>query len=300
MEQPLYLNLEPQIIKQRMQKAHQLLKNCTICPRGCQVNRENGEKGKCGVTNRMVIASFGPHFGEERVLTGTRGSGTIFFMHCNLECVFCQNWSISRGLDRGQEISVKELAEVMLHLQSGGCHNINLVSPTPYIPLILEVLDEAINNGLSIPIVYNCGGYENPDSLKLLEGIVDLYMPDAKYADRNTAYQLSGVEYYPEFLVKGLKEMHRQVGDLKVNAKGIAYRGLLVRHLVLPQEKAGSKQLAKTISEQVSAHCAVNVMDQYYPTYQASHYPEINRRVSRQEYLQAVETFKHAGLRIVR
>jgi len=296
---PLYLQTGSKEIKNRVNKALELWEECTICPRLCRVNRGVEEKGACLAGSRVKLASHGPHYGEESVLTGKGGSGTIFFMHCNLECIFCQNWSISRGAERGEEISTEELAGIMLQLQKRGCHNINLVTPTPFLPLILEAVHRAVDEGLTLPLVYNCGGYENPDTLKLLDGIVDIYLPDAKYACPETALKHSGIHHYPHFLKESLKEMHRQVGDLQVE-RGTAYRGLLVRHLVLPEDLAGTEELVKFLAQDISPRTAVNIMDQYYPAYQASEYPALNRRTSRSEYLRAVEKAQKEGLRVTR
>ena len=299
MEKPFSKQTGSISIKEKQKKAMELWDNCILCPRFCRVNRSSKEKGQCGANNRIALASYGPHFGEENPLTGFRGSGAIFFMHCNLECVFCQNWTISRGIEKGEEISTSELSSIMLQLQERGCHNINLVTPTPYIPLILDALAEAVEKGLSIPLVYNCGGYENPSTLKLLEGIVDIYLPDAKYFDQVIAQQYSGVNDYPQYLQKSLKEMHRQVGDLKIDQRGIAYRGLLVRHLVLPNSLAGTPNLTTMLSREVSPSCAINVMDQYYPAYQAKKYTDLSRTLSHKEFRQAIESVQKEGLRII-
>jgi len=300
MDEPLFRKIGSASIKEKQKKANEMWAKCNICPRDCQVNRTAGKTGDCGARNKIVLASYGPHFGEERVLTGLKGSGTIFFMHCNLECVFCQNWDISRGREKGKIISSIELADIMLNLQKRGCHNINLVSPTPYIPLILAALAEACQRGLSIPIVYNCGGYENPQSLQLLEGIVDIYLPDAKYHNEATAKKYSGINKYPQYLIETLREMHRQVGDLKVDENGIAYRGLLIRHLVLPNKLAGTEKLVKLISHEISPNCSINIMEQYHPAYKAREYPDLNRRITREEFLQALEASRREGLKIVR
>lgn len=300
MQQPLYLETEPEEIDKRILKLRRVWENCTLCPRFCKINRAHNEKGTCRAGNRLFLASFGPHYGEESVLTGSRGSGTIFFMHCNLECVFCQNWSISRAVEKGEETSTEELADIMLQLQKQGCHNINLVTPTPYLPLIVEALGKALPRGLKLPLVYNCGGYENPETLQLLQGLVDIYMPDAKYFNLEIAQKYSGVQDYPHYLKEALKEMHRQVGDLKLDQRGLAYRGLLIRHLVLPHELAGTEELADFLAKEVSMKTALNVMDQYYPAYRAREYPELNRRTTREEFLKAADAAQKRGLRITR
>jgi len=300
MAEPRYRQTGIARIEEKHRQALQLWVNCALCPRFCQVDRSMGETGKCGASNRLTLASYGPHFGEESVLTGIGGSGTIFFMHCNLECAFCQNWTISRGAEKGEDASPSQLARIMIFLQDGGCQNINLVSPTPYLPLILAALAEATDKGLSIPLVYNCGGYENTLALKLLDGIVDIYLPDAKYAHARVGKRYSGVSKYPSYLKDALQEMQRQVGDLEIEERGAATRGLLVRHLVLPEGLAGTEGLVKMIAHQVSSRCAINIMEQYYPAYRAREYSELNRRVSRKEYLKAVEAARKEGLRIVR
>ena len=225
----------------RVECARRILEDCELCPRCCHVNRLKGELGQCRTGERAVVSSYGPHFGEEAPLVGTGGSGTIFFAHCNLHCVFCQNCSISQ-LGEGSEVSSQDLAHMMLSLQHRGCHNINLVTPTHVVPQILEALELAVADGLNIPLVYNCGGYESVDTLRLLDGIVDIYMPDMKYADSSIARQYSGVEDYAAVNRAAVKEMHRQVGDLQIDDQGIAVRGLLVRHLVLPQRAGGNTQ----------------------------------------------------------
>jgi putative pyruvate formate lyase activating enzyme len=285
--------------KESIGKLRHKIESCVLCPRRCGVNRPAGEKGKCGGAEGLLISNAGPHFGEERELVGPGGSGTIFFINCNLECVFCQNWSISRGIEGGQAISIDDLAAIMLSLQSRGCSNINLVTPTPYIYQITSAIDRAASNGLHLPVVYNCGGYESVEALQLLEGFIDIYMPDAKYASDSIAEKYSGIQGYNARLREALKEMQRQVGDLLIGSDSLAWRGLLVRHLVLPGGLAGSKELAAFISTEVSPNCAVNVMAQYYPAYMADRYPPLNRRVTSAEYSAARAAFKKAGLRLL-
>lgn len=299
-KQPAYVTSGVDKIRQKGEQARRLWESCVLCPCNCRVDRPAGEKGKCGGTGRTVISGYGPHFGEESVLVGRNGSGTIFFVYCNLECIFCQNWTISRGTERGSAVTPRELAAIMMELQDRGCHNINLVTPTPYIPLIISSIAEAAGEGLSIPIVYNCGGYESAAALKLLDGIIDIYMPDCKYADPETGKRLSGVSLYPEKMKTALKEMQRQVGDLKTDERGIAYRGLLVRHLVLPGGLAGTGQIVKFLAAEISANCAINIMEQYYPAYRAGEAPPLDRRVTRQEFKEALALAEAAGLRIIR
>ena len=263
--------------------------------RRCLVDRLAGELGECRTGALARVSSFGPHYGEEAPLSGWRGSGTIFFSGCNLHCIFCQNYEISQ-LNDGLEVSAVQLAEMMLQLQAQGCHNINLVSPSHVVPQILQALELAAARGLRLPLVYNTGGYDHPETLKLLDGIVDIYMPDMKYADAATAMRLSGVQDYPAVNQAAVIEMHRQVGDLQIGPDGVAQRGLLVRHLVLPNNLAGTRQIMEFLAEKVSPHTYVNVMDQYRPVFRAHAVPEIDRRIYREEFLAAVRAARDAGL----
>ncbi len=271
------------------------LRCCTICPRLCRVDRTQGQRGFCRTLDVPFVSSWGPHFGEERPLVGRHGSGTIFFGQCNLRCLYCQNWSISQ-LGEGAQMSTRRLAELMLELQGLGCHNINLVTPTHQVPMILQALVEASREGLRLPIVYNTGGYESIETLRLLEGIVDIYMPDFKYWDPQVAKELSKAEDYPQVAREALKEMHRQVGDLVIK-EGVAVRGLLVRHLVLPGGLAGTPEVMRFIAQELSPNTYVNVMAQYYPCYKAFEHPPLDRRLSPQEYKDAVEAALRAGLK---
>jgi len=234
-----------------------------------------------------MFSSAFPHFGEEPPLVGQHGSGTIFLTHCNLRCIFCQNYDISH-LVRGQRITTSEMAEAMLRLQDLGCHNINFVTPTHYAPQIVASLPPAIERGLRLPIVYNCSGYETVEVIQLLEGVVDIYMPDAKYMDEKHSKTFSNAPDYPEVLKKVLKEMHRQVGDLAINSRGIAERGLLIRHLVMPHGVASSESVLKFIAGEISVHSYVNIMEQYRPEYEAYEHRDINRRITHNEYLEAI------------
>lgn len=291
-----YLELfESGVLRERVEAALSLLEHCSVCPRKCGVNRLANEAGKCRTGRQAMVSSYGPHFGEERPLVGRHGSGTIFFTNCNLKCLFCQNYSISQ-LGEGEEVSKEELAYIMLSLQARGCHNINLVSPTHVVPQILEALEVAVRLGLRLPIVYNSGGYDSVETLRLLDGVVDIYMPDMKYSDEEIARELSGVENYPEINRVAVKEMHRQVGDLEVNEEGIAQRGLLVRHLVLPHGLAGTKEIVRFLSREVSLNTYVNIMAQYHPCYKASQVPKLGRPISSAEYLQALSLAREAGL----
>lgn len=243
----------------------------------------------------MVVASFGPHFGEEPELVGSCGSGTIFFAGCSLGCLYCQNYDISH-LRRGETVKPLELAEIMLHLQKRGCHNINLVTPTHFTPQIAQALAIAAREGLRIPLVYNCGGYESLETLRYLEGVVDIYMPDFKYGGEEEARKYSQAPDYPEVAWKALKEMQRQVGVLQIDERGLATRGLLVRHLVLPHNLAQSRKILKLIAEEISPDTYVNIMDQYRPQYQAGQFTELNRRITSEEYLAVLKWAEGFGL----
>jgi putative pyruvate formate lyase activating enzyme len=243
----------------------------------------------------VVVSSYGPHFGEEAPLVGRRGSGTIFFTYCNLRCVFCQNYTISQ-LGEGIAVAREELARMMLSLQTRGCHNINLVSPTHVVPYILDALELAVSAGLSLPLVYNTGGYDSVETLELLDGIVDIYMPDMKYSDERIAEQLSGIKDYPEVNRAAVKEMHRQVGDLQIDGQGVAQRGLLVRHLVLPNRLAGTREVVRFLAQEVSANTYLNVMAQYYPCHKAFDIPLLARPVASEEFSEAITLANREGL----
>ena len=293
---PSYIRLfEKGDLQQRIRLLKEFLKECRLCPRECGVNRLDGEVGACQAGLEPMVSSAFPHFGEEPPLVGYHGSGTIFLTHCNLRCIFCQNYDISH-LGNGEPMTSSDMARVMVRLQEMGCHNINFVTPTHYAPQIAASLPEAIEKGLRLPIVYNCSGYESIEVIRLLEGVVDIYMPDAKYMDQDHSKQFSNAPDYPEVIKKVLKEMHRQVGDLTGNSKGIAERGLLIRHLVMPDGAASSEAVLKFIAEEISVHSYVNIMDQYRPEYKAHEYPEINRRITHKEYLEVIQTAKRYGL----
>ena len=296
MRYPSYLNLSKDQLNARVEKLFKILEKCEICPRRCWVNRLKGEKGFCKLGELPMVSSFHPHFGEESVLIGEYGSGTIFFTFCNLACVYCQNYEISQ-LGVGNEISYEKLAQMMINLQNQGCHNINLVTPTPQVLQIVKALTIAIEKGLELPLVYNTNTYDSLETLKLLDGIIDIYMPDARYSDEKMAIKYSFAPKYPEIMKKALIEMHRQVGDLVVDKNGIAKRGLLVRHLVLPNNIAGSKEIFEFIAKEISKNTFINIMEQYYPCYKASQYPELSRRISLEEYSQTIELAKKAGLK---
>ena len=293
---PSYITLhEKGELRQRIKLLKEFLKECRLCPRECRVNRLDGEAGVCQAGSELMVSSAFPHFGEEPPLVGYQGSGTIFLTHCNLRCLFCQNYDISH-LGGGEQITSSDMARNMMRLQEMGCHNINFVTPTHYAPQIVGSLPEAIEKGLRLPIVYNCSGYESMEVIRLLEGVVDIYMPDVKYLDEIHSKRFSKAPDYPEVIKKILKEMHRQVGDLTTSTKGIAERGLLIRHLVMPNEVASSEAVLKFIAEEISVHSYVNIMDQYRPEYRAHEYPEINRRITHKEYMEAIQWAKHYQL----
>ena len=282
-------------LKERIKLARALLQNCHLCPRHCSVNRLEGKVGVCRTPYEVTVSSYGPHFGEEAPLVGRHGSGTIFFANCNLRCLFCQNYSISQ-LGEGEKASKEELAYMMLSLQTQGCHNINLVSPTHVVPQILEALEIAAESGLRLPLVYNSGGYDSVETLNILDGIIDIYMPDMKYSDERVAKELSGIENYPSVNRAAVKEMHRQVGDLKIDEEGVAQRGLLVRHLVLPHGLAGTEEVVNFVSKEISPNTYINIMAQYHPGYKAYDIPGLARPISRAEFQEAVELAQQAGL----
>lgn len=282
-------------IERTTHRASKWMRKCGMCPRRCGVNRFADEKGFCRTGRNAVVASYGPHFGEERPLVGTRGSGTIFFSHCNLFCIFCQNHDISHG-GLGTPATPEDLAGIMLALQRAGCHNINLVTPSHVIHSILEALPIAVEKGLNIPLVYNCGGYELVPALKLLDGIVDIYMPDFKFVDPGVSRDLCDAPDYADRAGAAVREMHRQVGDLCCDGNGVARRGLLVRHLVMPNGLAGTARVMEFLAREVSVLTYVNIMDQYHPCGRAFEKPEINRRITRGEFLQALEAARQAGL----
>jgi putative pyruvate formate lyase activating enzyme len=276
----------------------QHLKECRVCPRNCKVNRAEGEVGKCGAAREIIISGISKHFGEESPLVGESGSGTIFFSGCNLKCVFCQNYETSHGRE-GFPVSEEELARMMVKLQNSGAININLVTPTHFAPQILVALKIAKGLGLSVPVVYNSGGYDSVKTLKLLDGHIDIYMPDAKYADPEMSLKYSDAKNYPDRMKTAIKEMHRQVGDL-VLENGIAVRGLIVRHLVLPNDIAGSKKIIDFIAREVSSNTYFNLMRQYRPCFRANEFPELQRYIGPSEYVELYTYAKQKGLRLAR
>lgn len=282
-------------LAESVRKSAEWMRKCTLCPRLCAVNRMEGETGFCRTASQAVVASYGPHFGEERPLVGRRGSGTIFFSHCNLYCIFCQNYDISHG-GEGRPVSAETLADIMVLLQEQGCHNINFVTPSHVIAPILEALPLAIERGLTVPLVYNTGGYDRTSALKLLDGIVDIYMPDFKFWDSGVSKRLSDAPDYPERARKAVKEMHRQVGDLVTDPGGVAQRGLLVRHLVMPEGLAGTSSVMHFLATEISRNTYVNVMSQYHPCGGAVGLPGLGRRITSAEMEEALEMARREGL----
>lgn len=301
---PAYLQLYATgELDERAFRAYDRLRSCTVCPRRCGVNRLEGEQGFCRTGLLPVITSYGPHFGEEPPLVGIGGSGTIFVTHCNLACTFCQNYEISR-CGQGSEVPVDTLAGMMIDLQQRGCVNINIVSPTHIVPQLIRSIGIAASRGLSVPLVYNSGGYDAVETLRLLDGIIDIYMPDAKYGSNDSAAALSHTRDYVDAMKAALQEMHRQVGDLVIT-DGIAVRGLLVRHLVLPENLAGSDVILPWIAMEISRDTYVNIMDQYHwplsefipaPIKEKPEYRALFRSITRKEFLDAIRWARDAGL----
>jgi putative pyruvate formate lyase activating enzyme len=278
-----------------IKKAFEILEICRLCPRSCEVNRLKDEKGVCRTGRSAMVSSYNPHFGEEDPLVGNNGSGTIFMTGCNLLCVFCQNWEISH-LGEGSEVDSKTLAVMMLRLQRMGCHNVNFVTPTHVVPQILEALPHAIEGGLHVPLVYNTGGYDAVETLKLLDGIFDIYMPDFKFWDPDMARRYLKAQDYPERAREALKEMHRQVGDLIVDENGIALRGIILRHLVMPGGVAGTRDIVRFIAKEVSPDTYVNIMNQYRPCGNAYEYPPADRGITDDEYEEALRAAREEGI----
>jgi putative pyruvate formate lyase activating enzyme len=282
-------------LEDKVLEAHQRLANCDICAWECRVDRLAGKHGVCRTGERAHISSYGPHLGEEDPLRGWRGSGTIFFSHCNMRCQYCQNHDISQT-ESGNPVDASRMAEIMMELQSMGCHNINLVSPSHVVPQILAAVLIAAKAGLRLPLVYNTGGYDSLQTLRLLEGVIDIYMPDMKYASERIARTYSKTPHYPQTNQAAVLEMHRQVGDLQVNPDGIATRGLLVRHLVLPNDLAGTSEIVSFLAKQVSTNTYLNIMSQYRPAFNARRFPKLSRPVKTDEYRSAVQMAVAAGL----
>lgn len=283
------------LLDQKIAELETLTSPCVLCPRQCRVNRTVGETGYCKAPYDLSVSSAFAHFGEEAPLIGTHGSGTIFLAHCNLKCAFCQNYDISIH-GEGTPCSHEGLAGIMVALQERGCHNINLVTPTHYVPQIVKALSVAIDRGLSVPIVYNCGGYESLDVIRLLDGIVDIYMPDIKFLDSELSKRFCRAEDYPDVVKPVIKEMQKQVGDLELDPSGVAQRGLLIRHLVMPSCGEDTKTILRFIEDEVSENAFVNIMAQYHPCHNAEAYPEIARRITSSEYHEAIEYAQALGL----
>ena len=294
---PGYAKLEKAgILSQRVKQSYEILKECRLCPRQCGVNRLNGERGYCQAPGRVMVYSAHPHFGEEISLTGHKGSGTIFFSNCNLRCVFCQNWPISHE-GQGKEFEDEDLADMMIYLQKIGCHNINLVTPTHVMPNILGATRIAFIRGLRIPLVYNTSGYERVEILKILDGIVDIYLPDMKYMDAEMSGKYSaGASDYPEVALAAIIEMNRQVGVHQTDNRGIAISGVMIRHLVMPDRVAGTEKFVKWVANTLPKSTYVNIMPQYHVDYRAFEYPEIARGITVQEFLEAMTWAVQYGL----
>ena len=292
---PSYLNLSENEFQKRINQAYKFLESCKLCPHCCKVNRIAGQKGICRSTAELKISSFNAHFGEEPPISGVYGSGTIFFTNCTLRCIYCQNYPISQ-LSNGNTISVSDLSSIMLTLQKQRCHNINLVTPTHFVPQILKAVAQARTSGLKIPLVYNTSGYESSETLKLLDGIIDIYLPDAKYAEDDIAEKYSKAEKYSLVNKDALREMYRQVGNLRMSKSGIAVSGLIIRHLVLPQNLSGTDKILTWVAENISKKTYISLMAQYFPAFQASEYPALSSRISKDEYKRARKYFDNSGL----
>ncbi len=301
-QQPGYLHLSGSgELEERARRAHEVLRDCIICPQECRVNRIEGESGFCRIGLLPVVSSYSLHFGEEPPLVGRRGSGTIFFSGCNMRCEFCQNFEISQ-CNIGTAVSCEDLAAIMLRLQERRCHNINFVSPSHVVPQILRAVAIAAPLGLSLPLVYNSGGYDSIETLRLLDGVIDIYMPDAKYGRDDTAQELSHAPGYTGHMRAALVEMHRQVGDLVVDPDGIAVRGMIIRHLVLPENLANSEIVMKFIADEISRNSYVNIMVQYHPAWRAAEggrnpvLAALERPITAREYAYATQCARENGL----
>ncbi len=291
-----YLSLHRQgRLGERIAELRKMLSPCRVCPRKCKVDRLADEKGICKTGARAVVASYAPHFGEESPLVGSGGSGTIFLTHCSLLCVFCQNYEISHQ-GQGVEAGAAQLAAMMVSLQRQGCHNINFVTPSHVVPQLIAALPEAVDRGLNVPLVYNSSGYDSVETLQQLEGIVDIYMPDFKFWSGESAARYARAPDYPEVARRALVEMHRQVGDLVLDDAGVARRGLLVRHLVMPGGLDETREIFCFLARNISTATYVNVMDQYRPCGMAFRYPPLDQRLKNEEYQEALQLAGEAGL----
>jgi len=293
---PGYLEMDREELESRARQLGQMASPCTLCPRECGSARKDGEKGYCRTGYSPLVSSVHPHHGEERPLSGIRGSGTIFLTNCNLGCTFCQNYDISHQ-GQGKSVSIRGLALAMLSLQHAGCHNINFVTPSHQIHAIVEAVAIAAADELRLPLVYNTGGYDSIETIRLLDGIFDIYMPDLKFTDPSTAATLAEADDYPEVIREAVREMHRQVGELVTDEKGVARRGLLVRHLVLPGGLAGSDEAFRFLAEEISTNTYLNVMAQYRPCHEAIGQPVIGDRLQQSDYLYALELARKWGLK---
>jgi putative pyruvate formate lyase activating enzyme len=288
-------SFEDGLLAAKVEKAYARMETCDICPRECGVNRLAGETGICKTGKHAWVSSYSPHFGEEAPLVGSNGSGTIFLTHCNLMCLFCQNFDISHE-GQGREVSCDQIAAMMLALQEQGCHNINFVTPSHVVAQLLAAIEIAVPRGLRVPLVYNSGGYDSIETLELLEGVFDIYMPDFKFWDTDIANSACNAPDYPEITRMALTEMHRQVGDLQVGSDGIARRGLLVRHLVLPLGRAGTREVMRFIATQISSNTYVNIMSQYRPCGRAGEIDGLDIYPSRDNFKQALNAARQEGI----
>jgi putative pyruvate formate lyase activating enzyme len=297
---PAYLRLDRAVLRSKAERALEELRRCRVCPRDCDVDRLAGKTAVCRTGRHAWVSSWFPHFGEENCLRGTRGSGTIFFSFCNLKCVFCQNFDISWEGRESETVGPRELAAMMIDLQERGCHNVNFVTPEHVVPQILEALPIAADLGLRLPLVYNTSSYDSAASLELMNGVVDIYMPDFKFWDRALSKRLMSAEDYPDVARERIREMHRQVGDLQIGDDGLAVRGVLLRHLVMPGGLAGTREIMTFVAREVSVHTYVNLMDQYHPAGRVLKKPElyreIDRRTTSREVREAFVMAREAGL----
>lgn len=279
----------------KVQIAQENLEHCKLCPRACGVNRLLDKRGYCKTGREAILCSYFGHHGEEPPISGTKGSGTLFFSRCNMRCVYCQNYRFSQ-LEEGRTVSMRQLADYMLKLQEDGCHNINFVTPTHNIAQILEALLLAIKGGLAIPLVYNTSGYELPETIRLLDGVIDIYLTDARYADNKNAILYSDAPDYPSFNQESIKEMHKQVGTLRVDKDGVAVSGLIIRHLVLPENIAGTERIFSFIAKEISTETYISLMSQYFPAFKAQKYAPLNRHITLEEYENAIALLNKYGL----
>ena len=295
-DEPVYIQTwKKGLLQEKAQQAAEILQSCTLCPRKCRVNRQAGEKGICRTTDQAMVYGYHAHFGEEAPLVGRYGSGTIFFTHCNLKCNFCQNFEIShKGM--GKPVSNTELANMMLELQKEGCHNINFVTPSHVVPQLLSAVQMAAEKGLSIPLIYNSSAYDAVETLRILDGVVDIYMPDFKFWDPRTSDITCGAPDYPDVARKAILEMHRQVGDLVMDASGLAKRGLLIRHLVMPDGLAETLEIMKFIATKISVNTYVNVMPQYHPSGDIGGMKSLRRQITPKEHTKALQYALETGL----